>query len=139
MLSDEQRRDFREKGWFDVGPVFGPAELGEIRAEYDRLLARPMRIGEKGKTPFEYSPLLHVQSERLCRFATDRRLVEPAVDLLGPDVRLYWDQAVYKYPSFPKEFPWHQDNGYTFLWPELYLSVLIWLPVCRAEELPRRP
>lgn len=43
-------------------------------------------------------------------------------DLLGPDVRLYWDQAVYKKPEKPRRFPWHQDNGYAFVEPQQYLT-----------------
>ena len=44
---------------------------------------------------------------------------------MGPDVRLYWDQAVYKKPSVPAPFPWHQDNGYGFLEPQGYLTCWI--------------
>ena len=43
-------------------------------------------------------------------------------DLLGPDVNLYWDQAVYKKPDKPRRFPWHQDNGYTYVEPQTYLT-----------------
>ena len=43
-------------------------------------------------------------------------------DLLGPDVNLYWDQAVYKKPEKPRRFPWHQDTGYTFVEPQHYLT-----------------
>ena len=46
------------------------------------------------------------------------------MDLLGPDVRLYWDQAVYKKPETPREFPWHQDTGYVFTEPQDYLTLL---------------
>jgi phytanoyl-CoA hydroxylase len=51
-------------------------------------------------------------------------------DLIGPDTRLYWDQAVYKKPETPKEFPWHQDNGYTFVEPQQYLTC--WVPLVDA-------
>jgi hypothetical protein len=47
-LSAEQVRAFREVGYFNLGPVFTAAELAEIRAAYDRALAKPMRIGERG-------------------------------------------------------------------------------------------
>jgi hypothetical protein len=40
----------------------------------------------------------------------------------GPDVRLYWDQAVYKKPRTEAPFPWHQDKGYTFVEPQQYLT-----------------
>jgi ectoine hydroxylase-related dioxygenase (phytanoyl-CoA dioxygenase family) len=51
-------------------------------------------------------------------------------DLVGPDVRLYWDQIVYKRPEKPRRFPWHQDNGYTFVRPQQYLT--IWLALTDA-------
>ncbi|MGH9170578.1 MAG: phytanoyl-CoA dioxygenase family protein [Acidimicrobiales bacterium] len=61
------------------------------------------------------------------RFAAQRLLAELAGDLLGADVRLYWDQAVYKKPESAKEFPWHQDNGYNFVEPQQYLTC--WIPL----------
>ena len=51
-------------------------------------------------------------------------------DLVGPDVNLYWDQAVYKKPEKPRRFPWHQDNGYAFVEPQQYLTV--WLALTDA-------
>ncbi|MBW2373758.1 MAG: phytanoyl-CoA dioxygenase family protein [Deltaproteobacteria bacterium] len=43
-------------------------------------------------------------------------------DLIGPDVRLYWEQAVYKYPERPRRFRWHQDNGCTYVKPQQYVT-----------------
>jgi phytanoyl-CoA hydroxylase len=51
-------------------------------------------------------------------------------DLVGPDVNLYWDQAVYKKPEKPRRFPWHQDNGYAYVEPQQYLTV--WLALTDA-------
>jgi phytanoyl-CoA hydroxylase len=51
-------------------------------------------------------------------------------DLVGPDVRLYWDQAVYKKPEPEREFPWHQDNGYAYVEPQQYLTC--WVPLVDA-------
>ncbi len=53
-------------------------------------------------------------------------------DLIGRDVRLYWDQAVYKKPGYPKPFPWHQDNGYTYVEPQQYLTC--WIALTDADE-----
>jgi len=53
-------------------------------------------------------------------------------DLIGPDVRLYWDQAVYKKPGTRSDFPWHQDNGYTFVEPQAYLTC--WVALTDATE-----
>jgi phytanoyl-CoA hydroxylase len=45
-------------------------------------------------------------------------------------VRLYWDQAVYKKTEKPRRVPWHQDNGYTYVEPQEYLTV--WLALTDA-------
>jgi hypothetical protein len=133
-LADDQKRAFREVGFFHLGRVFTPAELDEIRGEYDRALARGVRIGEDGETPFEFSALLQLQSPVLSRYATSPRLVEPAIELLGPDVRLYWDQAVCKPPGATSEVPWHQDNGYTPVEPEEYVTCTLALDATTREN-----
>jgi ectoine hydroxylase-related dioxygenase (phytanoyl-CoA dioxygenase family) len=122
MATSEQLGAFRDRGYFNLGRVFAPEELAEIRAEYDHLMANPLRLGEKGKGRFEYGPLLHVRSEILRRHATSPKLVEPLLDLLGPDVRLYWDQAVSKPPGATSDVPWHQDNGYGAVDPAEYVT-----------------
>ena len=72
---------------------------------------------------------LHVvkRSEQARQFATSKLFADLCQDLLGPDCRLYWDQAVYKKPYCPEEFPWHQDNGYNFVAPQDYLTC--WIPL----------
>ena len=57
-----------------------------------------------------------------------------AHDLIGDDVRLYWDQAVYKKPGTPDEFPWHQDNGYTYIEPQRYLTCWVALTDATLEN-----
>ena len=57
-------------------------------------------------------------------------MVGLCADLVGPDVRLYWDQAVYKKTEKPRRVPWHQDNGYTYVEPQEYLTV--WLALTDA-------
>jgi len=106
-LTPAQMHAFREQGYFNLGRVFDDAELAEIGAAYDEVLREPMRIGERGKSKFEYGPLLQLRHPVLRRHATSPKLVEPLLDLLGPDVRLYWDQAVSKPPGTGSETPWH--------------------------------
>ncbi|MBW2416256.1 MAG: phytanoyl-CoA dioxygenase family protein [Deltaproteobacteria bacterium] len=57
-----------------------------------------------------------------------------AHDLIGPDVRLYWDQAVYKKPGNPLEFPWHQDNAYTYVSPQQYVTCWVALSDATVEN-----
>ena len=46
---------------------------------------------------------------------------------VGPAVRLYFDQAVYKKPRCNQVVPWHQDNGYNPKVPADYVT--FWVPV----------
>ena len=45
--------------------------------------------------------------------------------ILGPSVRLYFDQAVYKKPFCEQVVPWHQDNGYNPKVPADYVSLWV--------------
>jgi ectoine hydroxylase-related dioxygenase (phytanoyl-CoA dioxygenase family) len=124
-LSAEQREAFRERGFFSLGKPFAPDELAELGAEYDRLLGRAAKIGNAGETPFDYVALLQLQSPVLRRLACSAALVEPLLELLGPDVRLYWDQAVAKPPGTTSDTPWHQDNGYGAVEPAEYVTTTL--------------
>jgi len=55
-----------------------------------------------------------------------------ARDLIGPDVRLYWDQSVYKQPNSAEPVLWHQDNGYTYVEPQSYLTC--WIAITDATS-----
>lgn len=133
-LAEGYRRAFAERGFFRLEGVFDEQELVEMRSAYDAVLEHPLLLGEKGKGKFRYSPLLHVQSPVLCRYATSPKLVEVAVALLGPDVRLYWDQAVSKPPGATSDVPWHQDNGYTAVEPPEYVTCTVALDDATIEN-----
>ena len=68
----------------------------------------------------------------LRRFTSSALFADVCADLIGPDVRLYWDQAVYKKPGTESPFPWHQDNGYAFVEPQQYLTC--WVALTDATE-----
>jgi ectoine hydroxylase-related dioxygenase (phytanoyl-CoA dioxygenase family) len=61
----------------------------------------------------------------LLRYATSPKLVRQVIELLGPDVRLYWDQAVCKQAGATSDVPWHQDNGYLPVEPADYLTCTV--------------
>ena len=75
---------------------------------------------------------LVARSALLRGFSRSPRVVGVCADLVGPDVRLYWDQAVYKKPGTGSTFPWHQDNGYAFVEPQQYLT--FWVALTDATE-----
>ena len=62
------------------------------------------------------------------------KLIAPMLDLLGPAVRLYWDQAVSKPPGATSDVPWHQDNGYTPVEPEGYVTCTFALDAMTREN-----
>ncbi|MGH6955045.1 MAG: phytanoyl-CoA dioxygenase family protein, partial [Caulobacteraceae bacterium] len=71
-------------------------------------------------------------SDALRAFAAHPAVKDICHDLIGDDVRLYWDQSVYKKTGREQEFPWHQDNGYTFIEPQQYLT--LWIPLVDVDE-----
>jgi ectoine hydroxylase-related dioxygenase (phytanoyl-CoA dioxygenase family) len=71
-----------------------------------------------------------LRSEYLRRFCAHPVLAGLCRDLIGPDVRLYWEQAVYKQPHSAEPVLWHQDNGYTYVEPQSYLTC--WIAITDA-------
>jgi ectoine hydroxylase-related dioxygenase (phytanoyl-CoA dioxygenase family) len=106
----------------------------ERRAD-EALRARPdgrLFIAEAGAITF--TPNLAARDPRLRALVSGPPLADVARDLLGPDVRFYWDQAVYKKPERPRVFPVHQDNGYGFVEPQPYLTFWIALTDATLEN-----
>lgn len=131
VLSASQAEQFDRDGFVVVPGVLTPEEVAEVVAEIDEVEAsveaflrgvdgERLSIAEAGAITF--APHLVVRSPRLRAFATSPWLLGVCRDLIGPDVDLYWDQAVYKKPEKPRRFPWHQDNGYAFVRPQQYLT-----------------
>jgi ectoine hydroxylase-related dioxygenase (phytanoyl-CoA dioxygenase family) len=140
-LTAEQRRAWSERGWLLLEDALGSDELEELRAALDPeeakvrafLRTRPggkAFIAEEGNITFRPHLAADVPAAR--RVCAHPVLVDLVHDLVGPDARLYWDQAVYKHPDRPREFPWHQDNGYTFVEPQQYLTC--WIALTDATE-----
>ncbi len=81
-----------------------------------------------------FSTHLVTRSDYLREMSTAPAILDACHDLIGPDVRLYWDQAVYKKPGTSQEFPFHQDNGYTYIEPQQYLTCWVALTDATVEN-----
>jgi phytanoyl-CoA hydroxylase len=138
-LDGGQVRHYDRHGYVVVPDLVPPDLLAEVTAAIDPFDAKTeaflrsvegerLSIAEAGAITF--SVHLAARSAVLRRLVTDAALTGIAADLVGPDVRLYWDQAVYKKPEKPRRFPWHQDNGYAYVEPQQYLT--IWLALTDA-------
>ncbi len=130
-LTADQAGQFDRDGFVVLEGVFSDGELAPVVAALDELEAgvesflatQPegrMSIAEQGAITFAVHAVAQHDAAR--RFATHPVFTDLCHDLIGPDARLYWDQAVYKKPEKPRRFPWHQDNGYTFVEPQQYLT-----------------
>jgi hypothetical protein len=131
QVAAEQLRQFEEVGWFLAPDVFSAAECDEI---VGHLEAAPFELplGKPSDGQLSYRPMLHLASHALRSVATDPRWAGIVLPVVGPSARLYWEQGVAKPPRARTELPWHQDNGYTPLEPEEYLTC--WLALDDADE-----
>ncbi|HLI43911.1 MAG TPA: phytanoyl-CoA dioxygenase family protein [Acidimicrobiales bacterium] len=139
-LAPGEVEQFDRDGFVVVPELLAPSEVAAALAAIDELAAaseaalrdRPggrLSISEAGAITF--TTHLVTRSAVARRLSAHPRIVALARDLVGDDVRLYWDQAVYKFPERPRRFPWHQDNGYSFVEPQEYLTV--WLALTDAR------
>ena len=138
-LTADQVHHYDEHGYVVVPDLVPPDVLAEVVAATDAVEAEVeaslraradgrLLIAEAGAITF--STHLVARSPLLRRLVASPALAGIAADLVGPDTRLYWDQAVYKKPEKPRRFPWHQDNGYGYVEPQQYLTV--WLALTDA-------
>jgi hypothetical protein len=122
---------FRDDGWFVVPSLFSPDECDAIVDDVEQA-AFELALGERDDGPLSYRPMMHLASPALAAVATDPRWAPIVLPLVGTgDARLYWEQAVSKPPQARTELPWHQDNGYTPLIPEQYVTC--WLALDDAD------
>ncbi len=145
-ITAEQARAYRDDGFFVLADGFDATTIGMVRDEIDPLEAQVeafLRTRTDGRffiaraDEITFSPHLVVQSALLRAFCSAPVFQDLVHDLIGPNVRLYWDQAVYKKPGTAVDFPWHQDNGYTYVEPQQYLTCWVALTdVTQANGCP---
>lgn len=133
-LTADQVRAYDEHGFLVLADLL-PADLvartreeidvaeAELEAGLRTAPGERVAIAEAGAITF--TTHLAARSEHLRALTRHDALLGLCHDLVGPDVNLYWDQAVYKKPERPRRFPWHQDNGYAFVEPQQYLTCWI--------------
>ena len=142
-ITSAQALAYEEQGGFIFHDAFNAGELSALLAELDPLEAEKnallehvdpneIPIAKHDEIVFRaHTVLQSPQAKALANHTVMQGLV---ADLIGPMVRLYWDQIVYKRPGTPTEFPWHQDNGYTYVQPQQYLTCWIALNDATAEN-----
>ncbi len=141
VLTDRQVDAWNENGYLLVEDAFDRETLGELVAEIDPLerqaeeylrdhLGGKAFIARAGEITFTNH--LAAKSPKIRELLLNETIVNLCRDLVGPDCRMYWDMSVYKKPGTVKPFPWHQDNGYTFVEPQQYVT--FWIALTDATK-----
>jgi phytanoyl-CoA hydroxylase len=139
-LTAREHAQFDQEGYVKLEKMFTRDELEAVTRAIDPFEAKGEEwLRSKGgtvsiATADVITVTTHIVSKsQIARdFASHPAIKDICHDLVGDDVRLYWDQSVYKKTSKPQEVPWHQDNGYTFVEPQQYLT--LWIPLVDVDE-----
>jgi len=132
-ITDDQKLHFTEDGYFLLENVFATAEVERLATLIEgfqkrheaALTAKGGADGISQAGEITFTDHLAENDPEIRAFVTRPEFVAIATQLLGPDLDLYWNQSVFKQPEGHREFPWHQDDGYTPVTPSPYLT--LWL------------
>lgn len=128
LVGTADRATFLREGWVHLRGVLSEAEVIEIESVYDRFLRREIAVagkdfcdmaGDYGRAPQDFS-IVNVMLPRTYHPAWqgnvyERRAASIAEQLLGPGLRLDYDQLIAKGPrKADAVFHWHLDLAYWF-------------------------
>jgi ectoine hydroxylase-related dioxygenase (phytanoyl-CoA dioxygenase family) len=150
-LSQSQVSDFRRDGYLPIPwRLIEPGHLAVLRERYDRLFAERRgttgqglrnlsrtSAAEQGSTEDGGEEMLQIMQmwtldDDYRRLLYHAPLLDIVESLIGSDIQLFHDQALWKPAFHGGEVPWHQDNAYWRCQPaEL---VTIWLALDDADE-----
>ena len=141
-LSRAQREALERDGFVVLASVFSVEDMDALAARIETHQKRhEAAIAQKGGTEgisraneIVFTAHLAENDPALLAFCRRPELTDLGVALLGPDVDLYWNQSVFKLPEGQKQFPWHQDDGYTPVSPSPYLTLWIALNAATLEN-----
>jgi hypothetical protein len=128
VLTREQVEHFNRAGYVLPLRVFDAAEVAELRAYFDALLARYVA---EGKDSYSISSA-HLRHGRVWDVLTHPRIVALVSDLLGPSVVAWGSHFFCKMPRDGKTVSWHQDASYWPLTPSK--AVTVWLAIDDADR-----
>jgi ectoine hydroxylase-related dioxygenase (phytanoyl-CoA dioxygenase family) len=142
MLTKDQLKHFTEEGYVILEGAFSAAAMENLTRRIDYYVDEHVQKiagvgGDNGVSrakEITFTPHLVKKEEVFQQFVSQPLFVEITTQLLGPDVSLYHDQAVYKRPETNKEFPWHQDNGYGLVLSEQYVTCWLALEDATVEN-----
>ncbi|SRR5690606_129200 len=141
-ITDEQKRQYREDGFFVLERVVPEEDLEMLRnlcdrlvrdqeEEMDRLGVDQINLSKRNKRYFVF--LAYKDHPELGRFIFSDLMEEICRATIGDDAMLFWEQFVVKGTSGPgSSFSWHQDSGYCDAPHKPYVNA--WLPLDDVNE-----
>jgi non-heme Fe2+,alpha-ketoglutarate-dependent halogenase len=127
-LTPAQIGQFNRDGYLKPFRIFSEAEIADLRAYFDRLLAKYLA---EGKDSYSISSA-HLRHGRVWDVLTNPRVVAIVSDLLGPSVVAWGSHFFCKMPGDGKTVSWHQDASYWPLTPSK--AVTVWLAIDDADR-----
>ena len=125
MLTPAQIDDYNRLGFVQPFTVFDDAEIAELRAYFDRLMAD---LGEDGAYGIN---CYQARMAGIWDIATDPRILDHVADVIGPNIVCWATAILSKKPRDPKRVPWHQDASFWSLTPAR--TVTVWLAIDDAD------
>ncbi len=149
-LNQDQVAHFREYGYLRIGALLDCDLVENLRDEYDRIFAeagadgryRNLAISDTDDIDAKAdAPGQMLQITQMCersilfrKLLYDNRIVDIVEDLMGPNIQLFHDQALYKPARTGESVFWHQDNAYWQCLPAQLVSCWLTLDDVDAEN-----
>ena len=127
-LSPAQIEHFNREGYLKPFRIFDDAQAADLRAYFDRLLAKVMA---EGGNSYSISTA-HAKYAHVFDVLTNPRIVALMRDLLGDNVIAWGSHFFCKMPGDGKTVSWHQDASYWPLTPTK--AVTCWLAIDDADR-----
>ena len=130
MISEKDKTQFQELGYFVTDVVIEPDQLRFMADEMDRLYQEGVEeakatgdpkavLAAEGRRSYGQ---IHNRSQIAAEFVKSQIYLEACYAFIGPNADLYWNQAATNPPKLGKTFSWHQDSGYTETIPLAYIT-----------------
>ena len=149
-LTQEQIDFFAANGYLKFGKIFDDDEIEVLRVEYDRMFAEARQSGRFRNLAIDNTEDLEekntaqeqmLQIMQMCERSLDfrrlifnERILDIAEDLIGPNIQLFHDQALYKPANTGGAIFWHQDNSYWKCTPARLVSCWLTLDDVTREN-----
>lgn len=128
-LTEEQLREYMEKGYTVVPDVFTRDELSDMDDEINRIQNEGYKNGNEGWV-FD----LANRSEKTKQFVRDDRILTLIEDIVKPGIAIYSSKLTAKMPQSDVVCHWHQDDAYYTRVSASDVRMSVWVPLQDSNE-----